>query len=129
MIMGALAIKIARAGAGTLFRMLPQRGEGARAARSLHVTVAVTSLSRPLAILRTSLSALSRTGTGERGGPSWEEPEGSTRFSRLPGERRRLELGPGMGEQASPGPPPHRRREEGQEKQQQHHHLYNRLPW
>ena len=37
---------------------------------------------------------------GERGGPAWEEPEGFTRFSRLPGERRRLELGPGMGEQA-----------------------------
>ena len=37
---------------------------------------------------------------GERGGPAWEEPKGSKRFSRLPGERRRLELGPGMGEQA-----------------------------
>ena len=56
MIMGALAIKIARTGAGTLFRMPPKRGEGARAARSLHVTVVVTSLSRPLAISRTSLS-------------------------------------------------------------------------
>ena len=48
---------------------------------------------------------------GERGWPAWEEPEGSKRFSHLPGERRRLELGPGMGEQAwgsfswAPSPP------------------------
>ena len=53
MIMGALAIKIARASTGTLFRMLSKRRAGA-----------VTSLSRTLAIPRTSLSALSRTGTG-----------------------------------------------------------------
>ena len=133
MIMGALAIKIVRAGAGTLIRMLSKRRAGARAAQSLHITGAVTSLSRTLAIPRTSLSVLSRTGKGakprgkrvrtrtltaplpsvegERGGPAWEEPEGSKRFSHLPGERRRLELGPGMGEQVGgsfswpPSPP------------------------
>ena len=61
---GALAIKIVRAGAGTLFRMLSKRRAGARAVRSLHVTGAVTSLSRTLAIPQTSLSALPRTGKG-----------------------------------------------------------------
>ena len=134
MIMGALAIKIARAGVGMLFRMPPKRGEGAKAARSLHVTVAVTSLSRPLAISRTSFSALSRTGTGailrgrtrtltaplpsplslRRGRAGRASVGGARRIHTLlspTGWEKTLELGPGMGEQAGgsfswpPSPP------------------------
>ena len=44
--------------------------------------------------------AASLPAEGERRGPAWEVPEGFKRFSCLLGERRRLELGPGMGEQA-----------------------------
>ena len=48
---------------------------------------------------------------GEREGPEWAEPEVSTRFTLLMGEGSRVELSPGMGEQAGgslswpPSPP------------------------
>ena len=61
-ITGAFAIKIARA--GVLFWWFHKRGGRARAARSLQVTVAVSSLSRPLAKTRISTSTFSRRGAG-----------------------------------------------------------------
>ena len=131
--------------------MLSKRRAGGRAARSLHVIGTITSLSGAMAIPRTSLSALSRTGAGaiprgNRGKTrTLTTPPPSPRRESGEGQRVRSQMDPnaslasqaredgwnsgrGWGSKrgvASPGPPPHRRREVGQEKKEQHHHLHN----